>query len=261
MNRFVTFVSSGFMFAFALASEGAQASAGGFAADSFAYKPLQWMTGDSWKVIVEAYAGIPELAIADPTKRPRVPHVFAKYSMLIRVVGSIPYSNSVCWVVDFLPDGSAPEAIKEQRYRVLVSQDGFMRKVELRSAATDPVAFETFGGMMFLRHMLPGFPIQMLPPHPNNGTVLERSGRRRHLIFGNTSKGQERLVEGRLETVGRDGGTRSDCVVKQTWAPGAKWWTTYVSYVHGELHTRAWRENAEPPSIATLQPPPANGVH
>ena len=165
-----------------------------------------WRVGDCWKVIVEAYAGIPELAIADPTKRPRVPHVFAKYSMLIRVVGSIPYSNSVCWVVDFLPDGSAPEAIKEQRYRVLVSQDGFMRKVELRSAATDPVAFETFGGMMFLRHMLPGFPIQMLPPHPNNGTVLERSGRRRHLIFGNTSKGQERLVEGRLETVGRDGG-------------------------------------------------------
>ena len=209
---------------------------------------VAWKVGDSWKVVVESYAAIPELGSKSGNQQKRQAEVFATYPMVIRVAGSIPFSNSVCWVLDFVPGIEAPASVQEQQYRVFVGPDGGMRKVERRSKGAAPVSIESFGDLVFVRHMTPGFPIQCIPTTANTAALQQR-GQSRSLVLSTALGSQERVIEGSLEKSRRDGTSEKDFVVRQSWRPGAKWWTTYLSYAHGEIHTRAWLESATPPEI------------
>ena len=218
----------------------------------------QWEVADSWQVFVEAYTV--DWSVNEPTpereSKKNIPVTFARYSMTIRIAGTALIESNRCWRIDFLPGEDAPDIIKTYKFHIWVSQkDSRLVRIDQNGTGIDHPGLLTFDSQAIIEQMVPGFPIQIISPFNESLTVVDKHRATRRLHLKRESTGGYQVLEVKYDMEYRRGNIKNPITVRQTWAPGAKWWSTYECYTHGHIYTRAWLESASPPPITPFTPP------
>lgn len=201
----------------------------------------EWKIGDSWAIDTTLYSRDWILSFSDPKMEAEKnnPKVLASYVVKVQVTGQAVIDGTKCWEVDFEADESAPKGVREQKYRISVSQeDKSIKKItRLEGKNLGNPTIERVGNIVILKDAPYGFPIETIPLEMEN----ESGGARKGSVL--SASRTEKHVEGKKEmdmSLSLKKDEREIMRVRQKWSHGAKWWAEYEKYTRGhkEIHAQ-----------------------
>jgi hypothetical protein len=201
-----------------------------------------WKVGDTWEVDVTLYSRDWMLYFGDPVEEESkdLEKVLGQYTVVVEVTAKVSHEGVDCWRIDFVPDEKAPEGVREQKYRILVStMNGTIRdlsRIEGENVGNHEI--EDVDGIPVLKNAPYGFPLEMIPWKPvHKKTKTKKSSPRRHKL---SVERKETTVDGAREfTLDLKEGVKKLSSVRQKWGQGNRWWSEYQKHHRGHKELQA----------------------
>jgi len=214
--------------------------------ESSAEEALNWEIGDSWKTGITLYSRDWMLCFSDPKieAKKHEPTVLGRYIVEIKVTGMEMIDNVNCWQLDFVPEDLAPEGIRKQRYRILVSQEDnnirtCRRLVEGNEIKSENVYMPEEDGIKLMPLETYGFPLEILlyAGQTNSDPNSQEGQKKLSKLIVNRIEKSERGAKHIDSIVTQD--SQELARVIQIWPAASKWWAKYVKYTEGHVEMEA----------------------
>ena len=209
---------------------------------------LPWITGESWRISTFLYSRDWAIAFSDPKAEAEKhkPMLLAMYSVLVEVIGVQEVDGIMCWQMDFTADQNAPPSIREQKWRVWVSQvDGSTKKIkDINYKSKVCPEINIVDDTSILIKAPYGFPIEFIPLVKVKKELVSKSLNFKAYV----SEEQTNRFNHKKLYVTRYAKKLDH--VHQKWNKGAKWWSEYLKYTEDHIELHAY-ENSYLSELAT----------
>jgi hypothetical protein len=188
------------------------------------FPPAAWKVGDSWAILIDPPGEGADSGTATP----------APVAMHVLVSGKVELRGEPHWKLDFLTPGRAGKPAGPD-FRLFVRQEDGAPTLLVRGPTADERAVRVVGEVPLIWDPPAGVPLdlfftpltyrQTVFPDKASTLTVERSLTDDHVLV--------------LEATYRPAGDAAPLVVRQTWAPGEKWWREFVRYRGGRKELSA----------------------
>jgi hypothetical protein len=211
-----------------------------------------WKVADAFQFSVKVYpraAGGDKPGTAAKTTE-KEPKPIASYDMHAIVLPVLPFEECGCWKLQFVPF-SKLSAFKSP-YRLWIDKDNGQTRKGSRFAGPKETPLAVADVAPMVLDAPAGYPVEIIPavdaatlPTARLGTTIEIATHRRDAVLERTA-------------IVRVGG-KAEIEIRQRWAAGAKWWSEYERFYHGQrdLSARLLTPKTLPPVPPPVAPTPA----
>lgn len=207
---------------------------------------VAWQIGQQWQVNVDLFSNMYWKVATDSNKPKDILEAARKplwqYLLTISVAGEETKDGASCWVIDFIPDKTAPDLIRATSYREWITKDAFELKAVacLTGDKTETPRLINAGSMTVIDAPA-GFPLELIQTAFIAKETVPAGVPESELRVSVAECAKVRDVEQRITE------PTTSRVVRQKWDAEHSWWIEYLKEEDGHKVLTAKLVRSIPP--------------